>query len=210
MPRSIVIVDYKDNGDGDAVLLCHDSLHIVERAVSGKGFAAWAKILTSVGIVGILNRQSILNLCMLQMIVGTGRKSVEHRGARALSDHVPIKLEVMLKEIEMNSLPRKSYFKMEHKMLMKPEVLERATGVWLDHPLWAKDKRKRWALALSRIRKLLMEIRDEERRREDENGRMEERLEIARIMIHHHYSEEARKLFEDAVTAQRQREHEEA
>ncbi|KAL3675830.1 hypothetical protein R1sor_025778 [Riccia sorocarpa] len=55
MPRSTAVVDYKENGDGDAVLLCHDSLRIVERGVSGKGFAAWVKVHTRVGIVGVLS-----------------------------------------------------------------------------------------------------------------------------------------------------------
>ncbi|KAL3679689.1 hypothetical protein R1sor_022645 [Riccia sorocarpa] len=133
--------------------------------------------------------------------------SVEHQGARALSDHVPIKMEVMLKA---STRPRRSYFKMEYKMLMKPEVLARAKGVWIDHPRWAKDKRKRWTLALGRIRKLLMDIRDEERRREEANGGTEERLEVARNRLQHDHSEEAKQLFEEAVTAQRRREHEEA
>ncbi|KAL3699083.1 hypothetical protein R1sor_017105 [Riccia sorocarpa] len=137
-------------------------------------------------------------------------RSVEHQGARALSDHVPIKMEVMLKEAEASTRPRRSYFKMEYKMLMKPEVLARAKGVWIDHPRWAKDKRKRWTLALGRIRKLLMDIRDEERRREEANGGTEERLEAARKRVQHDHSKEAKQLFEEAVTAQRRREHEEA
>ncbi|KAL3677185.1 hypothetical protein R1sor_027133 [Riccia sorocarpa] len=55
MPRSTAIVDYKSNGDGDAVLLVHDSMTIREKRVSGFGFAAWARIQTEVGIVGVLS-----------------------------------------------------------------------------------------------------------------------------------------------------------
>ncbi|KAL3685574.1 hypothetical protein R1sor_003596 [Riccia sorocarpa] len=288
--------------DGDAVLLCHESLRIVERGVSGKGFVAWARIQTSVGVVGVISLHapndsrkrkevwtwmrdlvaderwivlgdfnmvesqedsigpsSVLkqdekhswDLCAGRTDMVDARlcatrclgphftrqawhrdrfdqsrldrfylskhgewvyhiRSVEHQGARALSDHVPIKMEVMLKEAEASTRPRRSYFKMEYKMLMKPEVLARAKGVWIDHPRWAKDKRKRWTLALGRIRKLLMDIRDEERRREEATRGTEERLEAARKRVHHDQSEEAKQLFEEAVTAQRRREHEEA
>ncbi|KAL3684504.1 hypothetical protein R1sor_002526 [Riccia sorocarpa] len=302
MPRSSAIVDYKENGDGDAVLLCHESLRIVERGVSGKGFAAWARIQTSVGVVGVISlhapndsrkrkevwtwmrdlvayeRWIVLgdfnmvesqedsigpspvlkqdekrswDLCAGRTDMVDARlcatrclgphftrqawhgdrfdqsrldrfylskrgewvyhiRSVEHQGARALSDHVPIKMEVILKEAEASTRPRRSYFKMEYKMLMKPDVLPRAKGVWIDHPRWAKDKRKRWTLALGRIRKLLMDIRDEERRREEATGGTEERLEAARKRVQHDQSEEAKQLFEEAVTAQRSREHEEA
>ncbi|KAL3699682.1 hypothetical protein R1sor_017704 [Riccia sorocarpa] len=302
MPRSSAIVDYKENGDGDAVLLCHESLRIVERGVSGKGFAAWARIQTSVGVVRVISlhapndsrkrkevwiwmrdlvadeRWIVLgdfnmvesqedsigpspvlkqdekrswDLCAGRTDMVDARlcatrclgphftrqawhgdrfdqsrldrfylskrgewvyhiRSVEHQGARALSDHVPIKMEVMLKEAEASTRPRRSYFKTEYKMLMKPEVLARAKGVWIDHPRWAKDKRKRWTLVLGRIRKLLMDIRDEERRREEATGGTEERLEAARKRVQHDQSEEAKQLFEEAVTAQRRREHEEA
>ncbi|KAL3700128.1 hypothetical protein R1sor_018150 [Riccia sorocarpa] len=55
MPCSTAVVDYKENGDGDAVLLCHDSLGIVERGVSGKGYVAWVKVHTRVGTVGVLS-----------------------------------------------------------------------------------------------------------------------------------------------------------
>ncbi|KAL3678603.1 hypothetical protein R1sor_021559 [Riccia sorocarpa] len=59
-------------------------------------------------------------------------------------------------------------------------------------------------------RKLLMDIRDEERRREETNGGTEERMEVARNRVQHDHSEEAKQLFEEAITAQRRREHEEA
>ncbi|KAL3679847.1 hypothetical protein R1sor_022803 [Riccia sorocarpa] len=249
MPRSSAIVDYKENGDGDAVLLCHESLRIVERGVSGKGFAAWARIQTSVGVVGVISlhapndsrkrkevwtwmrdlvadeRWIVLgdfnmvesqvdsigpspvlkqdekrswDLCAGRTDMVDARlcatrclgphftrqawhgdrfdqsrldrfylskrgewvyhiRSVEHQGARALSDHVPIKMEVMLKQ--------------------------------------ALDRE-------GRIRKLLMDIRDEERRREEATGGTEERLEAARKRVQHDQSEEAKQLFEEAVTVQ--------
>ncbi|KAL3696464.1 hypothetical protein R1sor_010540 [Riccia sorocarpa] len=92
-------------------------------------------------------------------------RTVDHQGARTLSDHVPIKLEVLLEASEAASRPRRSYFKMDCKTLMKTDILARARATWQEHPTWAKDKRKRWALALGRIRKLLMEELAEQCRR---------------------------------------------
>ncbi|KAL3692124.1 hypothetical protein R1sor_005775 [Riccia sorocarpa] len=302
MPRSTAIVDYKTNGDGDAVLLVHDSLIIREKGVSGSGFAAWARIQTEVGVLGILSlhapndsrtrkevwtwlrnlvgddrwiilgdfnmvetqqdsigpspvlksdEKHVWDLCAGRIDLIDARlcasrsvgphftrqawhgnrfdqsrfdrfylskrgewvyhiRSVEHQGARALSDHVPIKLEVILKETEVSGRQRRSYFKMEHKKLMKVEVLERARTIWQDHPSWARDKRKRWSLALGRIRKLLMEVRDVERRREEEGGPLEERVEKARRRVEYDHSAEAKAEFEEAFTLLRQKEHEEA
>ncbi|KAL3687388.1 hypothetical protein R1sor_013697 [Riccia sorocarpa] len=206
MPRSTEIVDYKENGDGDAVLLCHDSLRIVDRGVSGQGphftRQPWYR-----------NRfdQSHLDRFYLSK---RGEwvyhiRSVDHQGARTLSDHVPIKLEVILKEVEPNARPRRSYFKMEHKILRKPKVLERAKVVLLEYLRWAKDKRKKWSLALGRIRKLLMEVRDEDKRSEEEGGTLEEMIETARRRIQHDHLEEARKQFEEIITEQRKKAHEE-
>ncbi|KAL3692735.1 hypothetical protein R1sor_006386 [Riccia sorocarpa] len=55
-----------------------------------------------------------------------------------------------------------------------------------------------------------MEVRDEERRKEEEWGTLEERVEIARRRTQYDQSEEARELFEKATTALGQKEHEEA
>ncbi|KAL3690426.1 hypothetical protein R1sor_016735 [Riccia sorocarpa] len=55
----------------------------------------------------------------------------------------------------LGNRPRRSYFKMDVRALRKEGVLERAKAAWVAHPRWAKDKRKRWALALRRIRMLL-------------------------------------------------------
>ncbi|KAL3680493.1 hypothetical protein R1sor_023449 [Riccia sorocarpa] len=99
---------------------------------------------------------------------------------------------------------------MEYKILMKLEVLDRARIAWREHPHWAKDKRKRWALALGRIRKLLMEVRLEEKRKEEEKGNQEDRLEAARRRIHQDRSLEAREELEEALTELRKKEHQEA
>ncbi|KAL3677184.1 hypothetical protein R1sor_027132 [Riccia sorocarpa] len=99
---------------------------------------------------------------------------------------------------------------MEHKMLMKADVLERARKIWQEHLRWARDKRKRWSLALGRIRKLLMNVRYAERRRDEEGGPLEDRVQQARRIVEHDHSAEAKAEFEEEVTSLRQKEHEEA
>ncbi|KAL3680463.1 hypothetical protein R1sor_023419 [Riccia sorocarpa] len=302
MPNATSIVDYKENGDGDAVLLCHNYLRIVERGVSGRGFAAWAKVNTNIGIVGVLclhapnesrNRKEVW--AWMRTLISTGQwiilgdfnmvesqidsigpspvirgeekntwdlltgsadlvdarvcattakgplftrqawygnrfdqsrldrfymsgggewlyhiRSVEHQGARTLSDHVHIVLEVVTKELVAGSRPRRSYFKMDFKAFKKEGVLDRAKEAWVAHPRWARDKRKRWALALGRIRKLLMEVRNDANRGRVDISLLEEKVEEARGRVQHDQSEEARSLFEEAVTTLRRREQEEA
>ncbi|KAL3682862.1 hypothetical protein R1sor_000884 [Riccia sorocarpa] len=137
-------------------------------------------------------------------------REVDHQGARTLSDHVPIKLEVVLKASEANLRQKHSYFKMDYKTLMMTEVLSRAKEKWQEHPSWARDKWKRWSLALGRIRKLLMEVRDEDRRRETEDNNLDDRVERARKRVQHDHSKEAKEDFEEAITELRRKEHEEA
>ncbi|KAL3694277.1 hypothetical protein R1sor_007928 [Riccia sorocarpa] len=133
----------------------------------------------------------------------------KHHGARVLSDHVPISLEMVLSPEEAARRPRKTYFKMEFKMLLREDVLERAKLVWQEHPTWAKDKRKRWALALGRIRKLLMDVRDEDKGKFVDRKDLETRVELARRRVQEDQSEAAREEFEGAVQLLRTREHEE-
>ncbi|KAL3676908.1 hypothetical protein R1sor_026856 [Riccia sorocarpa] len=54
--RSPIVVDYnKENGDGDAVLLCHRSITVLDKGVSGKGFAVWLRMQTGVGPVAVVS-----------------------------------------------------------------------------------------------------------------------------------------------------------
>ncbi|KAL3695821.1 hypothetical protein R1sor_009897 [Riccia sorocarpa] len=128
-------------------------------------------------------------------------RSVEHQGARTLSDHVPISLEVVVKESHASTLRKRSYFKMDFKMLNRAEVLIRTRTRWLEHPNWARDKRKGWSLALGRIRKLLMEVREDDKRRvlplrsleehveELESGEVIEEHEEILEEVHRYYQE---------------------
>ncbi|KAL3683679.1 hypothetical protein R1sor_001701 [Riccia sorocarpa] len=135
---------------------------------------------------------------------------VDHQGARTLSDHVPVSLELVLKAEGAARRPRRSYFKLDFRTFMRVEVLEKSKGVWQDHPSWAKDKRKRWTLALGRIRKLLMEVREDDRRKEEVYGGPEQRVETTRRRIEQDQSREAREEFEESVVAARRREQEQA
>ncbi|KAL3694987.1 hypothetical protein R1sor_008638 [Riccia sorocarpa] len=282
MPNATAIIDYKENGDGDAVLLCHKSLRIVERGVSGSGFAAWIKVNTRIGVVGVLclhapnesrKRKEVwawmrplisdghwiilgdFNMVenqidsigpspvirgeeknMWEVLTGSADlvdaracatttkgplftrqawygnrfdqsrldrfylsgggewlyhiRAVEHQGARTLSDHVPIVLELVTTELLSGSRPRRSYFKMDCKAFGKEDVLEEAKEVWRAHPRWARDKRKRWALALGRIRKLLMEVRSEASRERLDMSLLEDKVEEARSRVQHDQSVE--------------------
>ncbi|KAL3687462.1 hypothetical protein R1sor_013771 [Riccia sorocarpa] len=68
------------------------------------------------------------------------------------------------------------------------------------HPSWAKDKRKRWTLALGRIRLLLlMEVREDDKRKEEVNDGPEQRVEATRRRIEQDQSMEAREEFEREV-----------
>ncbi|KAL3686774.1 hypothetical protein R1sor_013083 [Riccia sorocarpa] len=105
---------------------------------------------------------------------------------------------------------RRSYFKMDFKMFIREEVLTRARASWLDHPTWARDKRKRWSLALGRIRRLLMEVKEDDKRRILPIRTLEEKVECARLRVQQDTTVEAKESFEEAITNLRRREHEDA
>ncbi|KAL3691489.1 hypothetical protein R1sor_005140 [Riccia sorocarpa] len=54
MPGCQKVIDHTRNGVADSVILINKSLPIIEHGVSGKGYAAWAKIKTVAGVVGIM------------------------------------------------------------------------------------------------------------------------------------------------------------
>ncbi|KAL3695931.1 hypothetical protein R1sor_010007 [Riccia sorocarpa] len=77
---------------------------------------------------------------------------------------------------EVQEAGRKSYFKMDGSQLQNDAILHEVITVWDQHPSWAADERKRWGLALARVQ-------------------------------HDRYpTEEAKKLFEEALVAARRRE----
>ncbi|KAL3687098.1 hypothetical protein R1sor_013407 [Riccia sorocarpa] len=76
-------------------------------------------------------------------------EDMNHDGSSSLADHIPIRAYLVL-EGERRSEGRKLYFKMEGSLLKKEEVMTETKRVWVDHPAWANDDRKRWGLALAR------------------------------------------------------------
>ncbi|KAL3687845.1 hypothetical protein R1sor_014154 [Riccia sorocarpa] len=99
---------------------------------------------------------------------------------------------------------------MDFKMLKRTEVIIRAKTRWLEHPSWTRDKRKRWSLALGIIRKLLMKVQEDDKRRVLPLRNLEEHVEDVRLRVKHDTSIEAKEMFEEAITKLRRREHEEA
>ncbi|KAL3677440.1 hypothetical protein R1sor_027388 [Riccia sorocarpa] len=254
MHQARAVIDYKENGMGDAVLLCHRSIIISGTGTSGKGYGAWAKIhLEGVGTVGVMSIHAPTKrrlrrdawrwvrevtetgkwiICgdfnMVEypedtigpsplmeehkrrcwdLVVGSGDlvdarlcaseakgphftrqawygerfdqsrldrfyitergewihhiKKVEHQGARTLSDHIPIKLEVVFRADRSTRRRKRSYFKMDERLLRREGVMEKIKKAWESHPYWARDRRKRWGLALGRLRDILMEEKAE-------------------------------------------------
>ncbi|KAL3693206.1 hypothetical protein R1sor_006857 [Riccia sorocarpa] len=229
MPNTTVVIDHKEKADGDVVLMCHSSIRVLEKGVSGRGFASWARVQTLIGIPGVVCLHAPNGLHFTRQAWYGDRfdqfrldrfylsrrgewayhiREVAHQGAKTLSDHVPVRLELVLKECGAARRPRRSYFKMDCRMLMWSEVLDRVRTIWQEHLTWARDKRKRWTLALGRIRKLLMELRNGKRSWEEDHNHLEVRVDDARRRIHQDHSAVAREEFEEAVTTLRKREQE--
>ncbi|KAL3677415.1 hypothetical protein R1sor_027363 [Riccia sorocarpa] len=137
-------------------------------------------------------------------------RAVHHQRAQTMSDHVPVSLELVLKAEGARRKPRRSYFKLDFKKFMKAEVFEKMKITWHEHIKWAKEKRKQWTFALGRIRKLLMDVKEEEKRKEEEDKGLETRAEAARLRVQYDHSQEAREEFEEVVELARRREHEQA
>ncbi|KAL3676996.1 hypothetical protein R1sor_026944 [Riccia sorocarpa] len=77
-------------------------------------------------------------------------------------------------------------------LMNKQEVIKKAERVWLQHPSWARDDRKRWALGLGRIRKLLMAERDKQDREEEDTLTLQQKLQQLRLEIQEGGSEHRR------------------
>ncbi|KAL3680548.1 hypothetical protein R1sor_023504 [Riccia sorocarpa] len=245
MPGGQPVLDYSPNQTADSILLIHKTLKIVEQGCSGRGFASWAKIRTSVGVVGIVGIHASRKRSerpevwiWLRRLINEGRwivigdfNMVEHRsdtigpspllrgeelrrwtvcrnqadltdtwfsaheakgpwftrqalhgnrfdqahldrcylsergewayavfeedhqGRRSLSDHIPIRVKIQLSARYRREEKVVSYFKMNAKMLTSDGGMAEVKEEWQKHPTWAKDPRKKWGLALGRVRK---------------------------------------------------------
>ncbi|KAL3698065.1 hypothetical protein R1sor_012141 [Riccia sorocarpa] len=54
---------------------------------------------------------------------------------------------------------------MRVSLMETPGVLQKAEERWREHPTWARDPRKKWALALGRLRQLATHGRAQQARR---------------------------------------------
>ncbi|KAL3684008.1 hypothetical protein R1sor_002030 [Riccia sorocarpa] len=77
---SNVVVDYIASGRGGAAIVCPKHIRIVEMGVSGNGDAAWVKVETSIGVIGIIslhipNRPNLRKRtwCWMRNLVKEGR-----------------------------------------------------------------------------------------------------------------------------------------
>ncbi|KAL3696088.1 hypothetical protein R1sor_010164 [Riccia sorocarpa] len=85
--------------------------------------------------------------------------------------------------------------------MKNPEVLQKIRREWENHPVWARDARKKWYLALGRVRKILKECRDKQNQEVPEAAEIRRRLEEARLAVQDCPSTDNRKEFEIALVA---------
>ncbi|KAL3689197.1 hypothetical protein R1sor_015506 [Riccia sorocarpa] len=78
----------------------------------------------------------------------------------------------------------RSYFKMRASLMDTADTFSRAKEVWEQHPAWARDPRKRWVLALGRLRQLLMEELDKQDKDSEEVTVLATKLHDIRIQLH--------------------------
>ncbi|KAL3675581.1 hypothetical protein R1sor_025529 [Riccia sorocarpa] len=107
---------------------------------------------------------------------------MEHYGACSLSDHVPVRIAIIL-EGERREDRRKSYFKMGANSMKNSETVEAVRQAWGRHPAWAKEDRRRWVMAWDRVREVLIQQKDRQHRELPEAETIQRRLEWAREMI---------------------------
>ncbi|KAL3691113.1 hypothetical protein R1sor_004764 [Riccia sorocarpa] len=90
--------------------------------------------------------------------------------------------------------------------LQSPEVAVEIERAWNSHPGWAREDRRRWALAWSRVREVLMKHKNTEQSELPAALEIKDRLEKARSRLQEDRTEGARREFEEALTLARRRE----
>ncbi|KAL3684704.1 hypothetical protein R1sor_002726 [Riccia sorocarpa] len=94
-----------------------------------------------------------------------------HDGTSCLADHIPIKT--------------------------REEVKAECADVWADHPWWATYHRKKWGLALARVRSVLLKQKKVQRADELEAEALYPKLSEVRIRVQEEPTTENRRLFEE-------------
>ncbi|KAL3701989.1 hypothetical protein R1sor_020011 [Riccia sorocarpa] len=133
---------------------------------------------------------------------------VKHHGASSMSDHVPASGVLVLEKDRgrQGGSSTRPYFKMRPGLMEKQEVIKEAERVWSMHPSWARDARKRWALGLGRIRRLLMAERDKQEREEEDTISLQRQLQTLRLDMQEDGGEHRREEWERVLYRLRNRE----
>ncbi|KAL3680726.1 hypothetical protein R1sor_023682 [Riccia sorocarpa] len=88
---------------------------------------------------------------------------------------------------------------MRPDLMTRPGVLQAAEDTWRNHPHWVRDECKKWAMALGRIRALLMKERDNQNRDTEEVEVLQTQLQR---ILHERPTEDNKNEFETAKQAQ--------
>ncbi|KAL3692700.1 hypothetical protein R1sor_006351 [Riccia sorocarpa] len=107
----------------------------------------------------------------------------DHDGSCSLSDHIPITIQLKLIDVDTEGVRPTSYFKMNAKFMKSQDLVQKVKEIWNQHPVWAHDQRKKWLLALGRIRLVFKDHRDELEKEVPELTTLHTRLAATRRAI---------------------------
>ncbi|KAL3681174.1 hypothetical protein R1sor_024130 [Riccia sorocarpa] len=111
---------------------------------------------------------------------------VKHFGKEALSDHIPVSVELQTEGEDGVRLKRKkrgSYTKLDAECLSKPEYLDRVKLAWEEGYSLSPDPIIRWSLAWSRVQREYKIIRGEMQSKLSKLDTKKEKLEEIRLRL---------------------------
>ncbi|KAL3687301.1 hypothetical protein R1sor_013610 [Riccia sorocarpa] len=92
-----------------------------------------------------------------------------------------------------------SYFKLNARFMKNEEMRREVHQEWMNHPVWVRDPRKKWSMALGRIRQVFRTYKNKQESEVPEVTILQSRLETARGLIQTDPSEDNQKLFEETL-----------
>ncbi|KAL3687354.1 hypothetical protein R1sor_013663 [Riccia sorocarpa] len=101
---------------------------------------------------------------------------------------------------------KQTYFKMDVRHLKKEATWAEAQRVWKEHPEWATDARRKWGLALGRLKQVLRTSKLMEDSDLQEMNKLKINLELARRKIQTEDNEDNRREFLLTLNLHRKRE----
>ncbi|KAL3687899.1 hypothetical protein R1sor_014208 [Riccia sorocarpa] len=78
--------------------------------------------------------------------------STRHFGGVTTADHIPVLVQLSLEADERDKYRRRSYFKLNERILRDPATREEIRKIWLDHDPCCKDLRRKWMEAWERVK----------------------------------------------------------